>query len=343
MIERVRNFAATLLETSDLGSLCATSLEQLLDVSRAVGGAIFVRNAGGLDLVACAGEPFAPETSRSRVVLRAVDQSDPTWHDDDPGQGTALTLLPLRAQGSGFGVVVLTHDPHDSHREPDASAAPRRELLTSLCQILSLAIHHHRVLRDLERLSSLDPVSGLLTHDLGMKRLDEEVSRAKRTRARIGVLVIDLDRFETVNDTHGTVVGDRLLAAIAWGLQEVVRGEDVLAHCSGGTFMIVTVDASSPDIVRVAERARRRIADTVIAAKTSGGVSPVSVTASVGCVSFPDHPAQEGEGLYRAACEALAFAKEAGRDQVLVAGRLNVAALTSRASGVGDDLPDTSS
>lgn len=337
MIEHVRTFAAHLLEASDLGSLCAASLGQLLDVADAHGGAVFVRTTHGLDLVASSGEPIASEVAGSHLVAGALNQTEPTWHVDEPEQGRTLTLVPLRSRDSCLGVVALTHD---SRRGHDASRAARRELLAGLCQILSLAIHHHRALRDLEQRESLDPVSGLLNHHLGMKRLDEEVRRARRTRGRIGVLVIDLDHFKAVNDTHGTVVGDQLLISVAWGLQEVVRGEDVLAHCSGGTFMIVTIHASSPDIVRVAERARHQIANTVIAVKTDGGVSPVSVTASVGCVSFPDHPAQESDELFHAAREALAFAKNAGRDRVLVAGRLDVAAL-SRIPGTGDDRAHT--
>ncbi|MBI3257568.1 MAG: GGDEF domain-containing protein [Actinobacteria bacterium] len=344
MIERVlRTFTANLLQTSDLGSMCEMSLAQLVDVAGVRAGAVLVNSAGRLNLVASHGEPFAPEMAASPLLARAVDQSEPTWHVLEPEQQLPLMLAPLSFQGVGFGLVVLVHDlPHDeSHRkalQQDTAPMPdRSELITTLSQILSLAVHHCLVLRDLEQLASLDPLSGLLNHRLGMQRLNEEVSRAKRAKARIGVLTIDLDHFKEVNDTYGTVVGDQLLSAIAWGLQEVVRGDDVLAHSSGGTFMVVTTNASGPDIVRVAERVRRQIANTVIAAKTGTGVSPVSVTASVGCVSFPDHPAQDGDELFKAAVEALAFAKETGRDQTMVAGRLNVVALASRgAKGSGN-------
>ena len=359
MIERVlRTFTAELLQTSDLRSMCEMSLAQLADVAGACAGAVLVNSGGRLDLVASHGEAFTPEMAASPLLARAVDQSEPTWHVILPEHQLPLMLVPLAFQGAGFGVVVLAHEsphdesPHDespqdespldeSHREAlqqDTAAMPdRSELITTLCGILSLAVHHCLLLRDLEQLASLDPLSGLLNHRLGMQRLNEEVSRAKRARSRIGVLTIDLDHFKEVNDTYGTVVGDQLLAAIGWGLQEVVRGDDVLAHSSGGTFMVVTTNASGPDIVRVAERVRRQIANTVIAAKTGTGVSPVSVTASVGCVSFPDHPAQDGDELFKAAVEALTFAKETGRDQTMVAGRLNVVALSSRSAKGSDN------
>lgn len=211
------------------------------------------------------------------------------------------------------------------------------ELITTLCQILSLAIHNSLVLQDLEQLASLDPLSGLLNHRLGMQRLNEELARANRTKTRIGLLNIDLDHFKTINDTYGRVVGDQLLSAIAWGLQEIVRGGDVLAHSSGGMFMVIATNASGPDVARVAERIRRQVANTVIAVKTETGVTPVSVTASVGCVSFPDHPAQDGDDMFDAAKEALVFAKETGRNQTMVAGRLNVVAMSTKSSKGSDD------
>ncbi len=349
MIERMlRTFTAELLQTSDLCSMCEMALAQLLDVAGAGAGAVLVNSGGTLDLVASHGEAFTPEMAASPLLARAVDQSEPTWHVILPEHQLPLMLVPLAFQGAGFGVVVLAHESpldesplDESHREAlqqDTATMPdRSELITTLCGILSLAVHHCLLLRDLEQLASLDPLSGLLNHRLGMQRLNEEVSRAKRARSRIGVLTIDLDHFKEVNDTYGTVVGDQLLAAIGWGLQEVVRGDDVLAHSSGGTFMVVTTNASGPDIVRVAERVRRQIANTVIAAKTGTGVSPVSVTASVGCVSFPDHPAQDGDELFKAAVEALTFAKETGRDQTMVAGRLNVVALSSRSAKGSDN------
>lgn len=206
------------------------------------------------------------------------------------------------------------------------------ELITTLCNILSIAINNSLVLQELDQLASLDPLSGLLNHRLGMQRLNEEIARAKRTRTRIGLLIVDLDNFKAVNDSYGRVIGDQLLSAVAWGLQEIVRGGDVLAHCSGGTFMIVTTNASGPDVSRVAERVRRQVANTVIAAKNGSEIIPVSATASVGCVSFPDHPAQDCDAMFAAASEALAFAKETGRDQVMVAGRLNVVAMSTRSS-----------
>ncbi|MGC1513783.1 MAG: GGDEF domain-containing protein [Acidimicrobiales bacterium] len=349
MIERMlRTFTAELLQTSDLCSMCEMALAQLLDVAGAGAGAVLVNSGGTLDLVASHGETFTPEMAASPLLARAVDQSEPTWHVVLPEHHLPLMLVPLAFQGAGFGVVVLAHESpnngspldasHPNALQQEAAATPERaELITILCGILSLAVHHCLVLRDLEQLASLDPLSGLLNHRLGMQRLNEEVSRAKRAKARIGVLTIDLDHFKEVNDTYGTVVGDQLLAAIGWGLQEVVRGDDVLAHSSGGTFMVVTTNASGPDIVRVAERVRRQIANTVIAAKTGTGVSPVSVTASVGCVSFPDHPAQDGDELFKAAVEALTFAKETGRDQTMVAGRLNVVALSSRSAKGSDN------
>ncbi len=335
MNERViQVFTANLLQNTHLGSLCETSLAQIGDATGVRAGAVLISRSGSLDLTACHGESFTADLAASPIIARAVDQSELTRHLFNEDQNLPVMLVPLTFQGSGFGVVILAHDQflQDAHEEPGVV-----ELITTLCQILSLAIHHSLVLQDLEQLASLDPLSGLLNHRLGMQRLNEELARANRTKTRIGLLNIDLDHFKTINDTYGRVVGDQLLSAIAWGLQEIVRGGDVLAHSSGGKFMVITTNASGPDVARVAERIRRQVANTVIAVKTEMGVTPVSVTASVGCVSFPDHPAQDGDDLFDAANEALVFAKETGRNQTMVAGRLNVVSMSAKSSKGTDD------
>lgn len=307
----------------------------------AASGAVLINRSGTLDLVACHGDPFTVDLAASPVVTRAFDQMDPSYHVFDHGQGLKVMLVPLVFQGIGLGVVVLAdnegndNEGKDNEGKDNEDGAEEQgpeviELITTLCNILSLAINNSLVLQELDQLASLDPLSGLLNHRLGMQRLNEEIARAKRTRTRIGLMIVDLDNFKAVNDSYGRVIGDQLLSAVAWGLQEIVRGGDVLAHCSGGTFMIVTTNASGPDVSRVAERVRRQVASTVIAAKNGSEITPVSATASVGCVSFPDHPAQDCDAMFAAASEALAFAKETGRDQVMVAGRLNVVAMSTR-------------
>lgn len=334
MKERVvQSFTANLLHNTHLNSLCESSLAQLCEVSAAASGAVLINRSGTLDLVACHGDPFTVDLAASPVVTRAFDQMDPSYHVFDHGQGLKVMLVPLVFQGIGLGVVVLADNEGKHNKGRREEQGPEViELITTLCNILSLAINNSLVLQELDQLASLDPLSGLLNHRLGMQRLNEEIARAKRTKTRIGLLIVDLDNFKTVNDSYGRVIGDQLLSAVAWGLQEIVRGGDVLAHCSGGTFMVVTTNASGPDVSRVAERVRRQIANTVIAAKNGSEITPVSATASVGCVSFPDHPAQDCDAMFAAASEALTFAKETGRDRVMVAGRLNVVAMSTRSS-----------
>lgn len=329
----VQSFTANLLHNTHLNSLCESSLAQLCEVSAAASGAVLINRSGTLDLVACHGDPFTVDLAASPVVTRAFDQMDPSYHVFDHGQGLKVMLVPLVFQGIGLGVVVLADNEGKHNKGRTEEQGPEViELITTLCNILSLAINNSLVLQELDQLASLDPLSGLLNHRLGMQRLNEEIARAKRTKTRIGLLIVDLDNFKTVNDSYGRVIGDQLLSAVAWGLQEIVRGGDVLAHCSGGTFMVVTTNASGPDVSRVAERVRRQIANTVIAAKNGSEITPVSATASVGCVSFPDHPAQDCDAMFAAASEALTFAKETGRDRVMVAGRLNVVAMSTRSS-----------
>lgn len=344
VVPELQRFMNDVLEQSQLGSLCRIALDHITAMSDVRGGAVVAVRFRTLELVSTCGEPFATDLASSPLVSKALAQPEVITRVLEPQYGGEISLIPLRVHGSNVGVVVLAHNRSRPSLRPISTSRTHHvqsrqdELVALMCSVLALAMRHCAVAQDIEHLASLDPVSGLMNNRLGMQRLNEEVRRASRSKSRVGLLIIDLDHFKDVNDNYGAMVGDQLLSAIACGLKEIVRGEDVLAHTSGGTFMVVTANASAHDVVRVAERARRQVATTVIAVKTDSGVTPVSVTASVGCVSFPDHPAHDGDELFRAASEALMFAKETGRDQHMVAGRLNVVAFSARGpQGKGND------
>ncbi|WP_456237871.1 GGDEF domain-containing protein [Mangrovicoccus ximenensis] len=131
-----------------------------------------------------------------------------------------------------------------------------------------------------------DPLTGLYNRRYAMPHLDRIAGRAAQTGRGFAVMMLDLDRFKAVNDTHGHAAGDRVLMETAARLSDNIRKHDLLARIGGEEFLIAMPD-TDPDRVRLAAaRLRRVIADHPMAA----GPALLPVTVSIG-IAFADIPA----------------------------------------------------
>jgi diguanylate cyclase (GGDEF)-like protein len=137
---------------------------------------------------------------------------------------------------------------------------------------------------ELERLASVDALTGLLNRRMFHDRLERALKRAQRTGKSVGLLFIDLDAFKLVNDTHGHAAGDAVLKQVARRLQRCVRASDSLCRLGGDEFTIVMEDSRLP---RDAEVVAQRIAQELDAPFTIAG-RPVSCHASIGIAHYPD-------------------------------------------------------
>jgi diguanylate cyclase (GGDEF)-like protein/PAS domain S-box-containing protein len=152
-----------------------------------------------------------------------------------------------------------------------------------------------------------DPLTGLLNRARFNERLDEALARVGRG-GRLALLLIDLDRFKEVNDTHGHPVGDELLIIVADRLRGCVREIDVVARLGGDEFAIVQTAIEQPeDIAALAERIR-----TAIAAPFGLGDFQAVVDVSIGISLAPDDSMSTTE-LLKQADVALYRAKRDGR------------------------------
>lgn len=116
------------------------------------------------------------------------------------------------------------------------------------------------------------------------------------------------------SDTHGHLVGDRVLRAAA-AIRRVTREGDVLVRYGGEEFLVVVPGAGHSDLTELGERLRRSVAATVV----SDGDRRVTVTASAGGASYSEHDVSSATEFVDAADGALYAAKQAGRDRVLLA------------------------
>jgi len=167
--------------------------------------------------------------------------------------------------------------------------------------------------RELERLAGVDALTGLSNRRQIAGDVARAVSAARRHRTEVSVLLIDVDHFKDINDTHGHHVGDQVLVASAHAMQAALPREDLLGRWGGEEFLAVLPSTDADGAVVVAERIRAGLEKLEV---WTAGTVPVRLTASVGVATT------EGEeigALLERADAALYAAKEAGRNRVEVA------------------------
>ncbi|MFB9383201.1 diguanylate cyclase [Pseudonocardia petroleophila] len=184
-----------------------------------------------------------------------------------------------------------------------------------------LVLHRAVLVRHLEVAASTDGKTGLLNAAAWHTQAERELRRAERRSGPRAVLVIDLDHFKDVNDTHGHLAGDRVLAAVADTLRAEVRDRDLVGRFGGEEFVVLLGALGEPgagtgEMQVVAERIRARIAELRVEMPTADGPLTVAgLSASVGCSLYPDD-GRELRELLQVADTALYAAKRAGRNVV---------------------------
>jgi len=183
-----------------------------------------------------------------------------------------------------------------------------------------LLVLHRAVLVDhLEEVAATDGKTGLLNAHTWCVRAEHQLRRADRAGVPFAVLVLDLDHFKSVNDVHGHLAGDRVLAAVADALQSEVRGRDLVGRFGGEEFVILLVGqprGGETDLGAVAERIRERVATLSVDVADAEGVERITeLSVSVGGALHPGGRA-DLTGLLGIADTALYSAKRAGRNQV---------------------------
>ncbi|MEV7096664.1 GGDEF domain-containing protein [Amycolatopsis sp. NPDC051045] len=178
----------------------------------------------------------------------------------------------------------------------------------------TFALHQCVQLDQLKLAARTDQRTGLLNAIAWHEQAEHTL---ERTRGRIGVLMIDLDWFKRINDTHGHPVGDDVLAEVATVLTRTVRRGDTVGRYGGEEFAVLLPDVDEAEVRAIAERIRVRIRALRITAPTG---EPVTLSATIGAALHPEVPEAGLDEVIRAADDALYAGKKAGRDRVAVAG-----------------------
>ncbi|WP_242106361.1 diguanylate cyclase [Aliiroseovarius subalbicans] len=167
-----------------------------------------------------------------------------------------------------------------------------------------------------------DPLTGVYNRRYAQTYLSRIAAQSAAAELPFALMVLDLDRFKAVNDTHGHMVGDEVLVEVARRLGANVREIDLLARIGGEEFVIAMPETNAAQAARVAERLRRVVGDAPVRSPSKG--IDISVTMSIG-VAVGGAAGTSVEDLMESADNALYASKSEGRNQVTFVRNANAA------------------
>lgn len=319
--QAVRELAVNRISTAIRSSLELPSVLQTTvnEVGRALGaqyGALSVEGEHGQpSLVTCYfrdGE--ADDDAREELLsdieaygVRLRGRMKTYVHDGGTGavgaDGRPVAAVPVIFHERTMGVLMVTSD--DSERIWQDNEIM---LMMTVADQMAVAVNHARLYQHMQQQALTDGLTGCFNRRFFEIQLERDLHLATRMRQPVSLILIDIDHFKRVNDTHGHDAGDMALRILASELREEVRGVDTAARYGGEEFAIILPQAGPEGAFAVAERLRTRIERTEVP-----GVGVI--TASLGIATFPLH-ASSRDLLVTAADRALYQAKRTGRNRV---------------------------
>jgi diguanylate cyclase (GGDEF)-like protein len=224
------------------------------------------------------------------------------------GLPSHVLVVPVRRGSSLMGAmeIYLRNDP--------LVPASLKDLLQGIAAQTATAIRHAQIYREQEETSLTDELTRLPNRRYLGQRFLQERQRARRGHRPLGVLMLDIDHFKKINDTHGHLVGDAVLAELAAIVRRSTREADVAARYGGEEFAVIVHETPLDGAMRLAGRIRAAVERAVFP-------NQLHVTVSVGVACTDD--AGRFDELFEAADAALYEAKGMGRNQVRAATALS--------------------
>jgi diguanylate cyclase (GGDEF)-like protein/PAS domain S-box-containing protein len=217
--------------------------------------------------------------------------------------------MPIESNdGSPLGVLVSFVN---QRRNPTASEMQTLDMCRKLAAI---CIDHHNTTRQLAHLVRHDSLTGIANRLLFEDRVQHALALARRNDKNVGVMLLDVDRFKSINDSLGHNAGDHLLQQFAQRLNSKIRQTDTMARIGGDEFAVVLPDIDGPQsALVVARKFKQALAEPFDVVSSS-----INVTASIGIALFPHHGDNAVE-LLKKADQALYRVKQRGRNDFSLA------------------------
>ncbi|WP_250622943.1 putative bifunctional diguanylate cyclase/phosphodiesterase [Pinirhizobacter soli] len=265
--------------------------------------------------VATADGSWSPELYR---ILGLDESTDVPTHEslmlcvpDEERSPLLRSFMSLRTDGTRFGLEhrIVHRDGSERFVFHQAEATRDQGKIVSLRGTVQDITERKMHEAQIEFLANHDALTGLPNRNLLSDRIAQAIARAQRDNRRVGVMILDLDRFKFINDNFGHQVGDGLLKAVAARLRATVREVDTVARLGGDEFVIVLSSMAHPGD---SEIAAQKILDAFVPPILMEG-HELHVTTSIGISVFPED-GFNAEVLLKTSDAALFIAKDKGRN-----------------------------
>jgi diguanylate cyclase (GGDEF)-like protein len=218
----------------------------------------------------------------------------------------SFLVLPVEGRVGFRGALVCAHPQEKRFRKQHA------EIARDITRVMQLGLSHVERLESLTKTATTDGLTGLPNRTAFLEQLAADLARLDG-RHPCGVVMLDIDHFKGINDSHGHPFGDEVLRGVASVLRKGVRKGDTAGRYGGEEFVLYLHMADTERAREGAERFRRMIRQIRFAHEGR----EVAVTASFGVACAPHH-GKDVEELLKHADEALYLSKQRGRDRVTV-------------------------
>lgn len=246
------------------------------------------------------------QTRQSMVIDNYAD-----WEGRSPqylASHTSIVAVPLVSGARLLGVLAVGDEAAQrkfNHRD--------MQLLEMFAQQAVIAIQNAELFSEVQRLATIDPLTGILNRRSFFERAMQEFTRSRRYHTPLSLVMLDLDHFKKINDTFGHLIGDKALSEISRTCAAQIRASDFVGRYGGEEFVVLLPETSLEGALSIAQRLCETIRDVTIESKQG----LVKVTASVGVAELMEDYASL-DVLLEHADAALYRAKQAGRNRVSV-------------------------
>jgi diguanylate cyclase (GGDEF)-like protein len=307
--ESIRRIGETFASNLDRPALLELALKTALDAVQAKAGRLTARSAADepLSEMARVGSLTGLEEQifdAERAALAAGSLGEAELGE---GNVASIALGPLEGSDRARGVITVSR-PERAFTDDD------REVLRSLAGQATLALENIELHYQVQRQAVTDELTGLANHGNFQELLSAEVEEVRRYHYPVGLIMLDIDDFKSINDTYGHQQGDVVLKQVARVLQDTSRDVDTPARYGGEEMALILPHTDLPGAHAIAERLRTSIGGLRVPRLDGEGF--LTVTASLGVSATSDGTK---DALIGEADAALYTAKRQGKNQTVKA------------------------
>jgi diguanylate cyclase (GGDEF)-like protein len=233
-------------------------------------------------------------------------------------EGSYVYIVMLTSRQKSEDVVAGLEAGADDYIIKPCKAAELRARIHTGCRILSLEEKLVQARDEMSYRATHDGLTAIWNRTSILTRLSAEVERSRRHHRMVSILLCDVDRFKSINDTYGHLAGDHVLKEITRRFNTAIREYDDVGRYGGEEFLIVFGDCINCDLFRRCEEIRLAVASPPI----SWEENQLTVTISIGAAACEPHKGMAIERLLARADEALYQAKQSGRNRTVLAESL---------------------